>query len=67
MARSATTAVRDAIRRDARSISRIARDAGVSQSVVSRFVAGQRGVTVTTVDRLIGTLGLELRPSRRSA
>jgi DNA-binding phage protein len=61
------TVVRDAIRRDNRSITRLARDAGVSQSQVSRFVSGQRGVTINTMERLLGTLGLELRPLRRSA
>jgi len=39
----------------------------VSQSQVSRFVSGQRSVTIGTMERLIGTLGLELRPLRRSA
>lgn len=65
--RSAVTVVKDAIRRDNRSITRLARDAGVSQSQVSRFVSGQRGVNIDTMERLLGTLGLELRPLRRSA
>jgi hypothetical protein len=65
--RNAATAIREAIRRDNRSITRLARDAGVSQSQVSRFVSGQRSVTIDTMDRLIGTLGLELRPLRQSA
>ena len=65
--RSAVTVVRDAIRRDNRSITRLARDAGVSQSQVSRFVSGQRGVTINTMERLLDSLGLELRPLRRSA
>ena len=65
--RSAVTVVKDAIRRDNRSITRLARDAGVSQSQVSRFVNGQRGVNIDTMERLLGTLGLELRPLRRSA
>ena len=65
--RSLATVVRDAIRRDNRSITRLARDAGVSQSQVSRFVSGQRGVNIDTMERLLGTLGLELRPLRRSA
>jgi transcriptional regulator with XRE-family HTH domain len=65
--RSAVTVVKDAIRRDNRSITRLARDAGVSQSQVSRFVSGKRGVTIVTMERLLGTLGLELRPLRRSA
>ncbi len=65
--RSAVTVVKDAIRRDNRSITRLARDAGVSQSQVSRFVSGKRGVTIVTMERLLGTLGLELRSLRRSA
>jgi plasmid maintenance system antidote protein VapI len=65
--RNAATVVREAIRRDHRPITRLALDAGVSHSMVSRFVSGQRGVTIDTMDRLIGTLGLELRPLRRSA
>lgn len=65
--RSSVTVVKDAIRRDNRSLTRLSRDAGVSQSQVSRFVSGQRSVTIATMDRLIGTLGLELRPLRRSA
>lgn len=64
---SAASMVRDAIRRDARSLSRLARDAGVSQSQVSRFLAGQRSVSLETASRLMGTLGIELRPYRRSA
>ena len=65
--RSAVRVVKDAIRRDNRSITRLSRDAGVSQSQVSRFLSGQRGVTTVTMERLLGTLGLELRPIRRSA
>jgi DNA-binding phage protein len=65
--RSAVRVVKDAIRRDNRSITRLARDAGVSQSQVSRFVSGKRSVNITTMSRLIGTLGLELRPLRRPA
>ena len=57
--RSLATVVRDAIRRDNRSLTRLARDAEVSQSMVSRFAGGRRGVTIETMDRLIGTLGLE--------
>jgi plasmid maintenance system antidote protein VapI len=65
--RSAVRVVKDAIRRDNRSLTRLARDAGVSQSQVSRFVTGERGVTIDTMERLLGTLGLELRLLRRSA
>lgn len=65
--RNAATVVRDAIRRDPRSLSRLARDAGVSQSQVSRLMNGERSVSLDTASRLMGTLGLSLRSYRRSA
>lgn len=44
----------------------IAKGAGVSQSVVNRFVNGERGIGLDTAARLCAYLGLELvrRPSR---
>lgn len=65
--RNAASMVRDAIRRDARSLSRIARDAGVSQSQVSRFFAGERTLSLETASRLMGTLGIEMRQRRKAA
>jgi plasmid maintenance system antidote protein VapI len=65
--RNAVTAVRDAIRRDPRSLSRIARDARVGQSQVSRFINGKRSVSLETASRLMGTLGLTVTPGRRTA
>jgi transcriptional regulator with XRE-family HTH domain len=38
----------------------IARRSGVSEAALSRFVNGQRGLSTDTLDRLAGTLGLEL-------
>lgn len=52
------------ILRDGRPMTRIARDAGVPEPVVTRFMAGRRGLHVRSLDRLAAELGLELRPKR---
>jgi plasmid maintenance system antidote protein VapI len=44
---------------------RIAADSGVSQPQVSRFVSGERGLTLPSIDRLAVYLGLELSPISR--
>jgi plasmid maintenance system antidote protein VapI len=46
-------------------IYRLAKDSGVSQPVVSRFVNAKRGVTLATASKLAETLGLELTPKKR--
>ena len=40
---------------------RIARNAGVDQTALSRFLAQRRDIRVSTVDGLAEALGLELR------
>jgi plasmid maintenance system antidote protein VapI len=62
-----TEFLRAAIRVDGRPVHRIAREAGVSQAVVSRFMAGKRGITLSTADRLCGVMNIGLQPLRRSA
>ena len=52
--------VRHLIARDSRSWSQIARDAGVSQSQVSRLMHGERDVAVFTTERLAHSLGFWL-------
>jgi plasmid maintenance system antidote protein VapI len=42
----------------------LAKETGVSQPVLSRFVNGQRDLTLATVDKLAPTLGLELVQKR---
>ena len=41
---------------------RIAQDTGVSESVLSRFVRGERGLDLISVDRLASYLELDLLP-----
>lgn len=35
-------------------------EAGIAEPLLSRFLSGQRGLTLDTVDRLADALGLEL-------
>lgn len=44
----------------------LAKATGVSQGILSRFVAGERSLTLTTAAKLADALGLELRPVRRA-
>jgi plasmid maintenance system antidote protein VapI len=44
---------------------RISQETGVAESVLSRFVRGQQGLTSDSIDRLMACLGLEIRPRRR--
>ena len=47
---------------------RIAADAGVDRAAMTRFVNGDRGLTLSTASRIAEYLGLELRPaSKRKA
>ncbi len=46
---------------DGRPPHRIAREARVPHSTLSRFIRGQRGLTVRSFDRLADAVGLELR------
>jgi plasmid maintenance system antidote protein VapI len=38
---------------------------GVDQATLSRFIAGNRGLNLDSVDKLVDALGLEVRPSRK--
>jgi plasmid maintenance system antidote protein VapI len=43
----------------------LAKAAGVPQSTLSRFLRGQRGLTVATAERLMAYFGLEVVPRHR--
>lgn len=43
----------------------IARGCGVADSVLSRFVAGEKGLRSENLDTLCGFLGLELKPIKK--
>ena len=44
-----------------KSVFAVAKEAQVSQPILSRFLSGKRGITLQTAERLCHTLGLELR------
>ena len=46
---------------------RIALDTGISQALLSRFMSGERGLSVESIERLAEYLGLEIivRPKRK--
>ena len=43
----------------------VARDAGLSYSIVHGFVNGTRGLTLDNAERIARVVGLELRPVRQ--
>jgi len=49
-----------AIDKSGLSVYRLAKDSGVSQPVLCRFINRQRGITLATASKLVETLGLEL-------
>jgi plasmid maintenance system antidote protein VapI len=53
--------LRGAIRTAGKSVYAVSKEARVSQAILSRFLRGQRTLTLETADRLCQTLGLELR------
>ena len=57
--------IRKAIQRSGRSVYRLAKDSGVSQPVLCRFVNGQRGINLTTASKLVETLDLKLVPRNK--
>jgi plasmid maintenance system antidote protein VapI len=52
--------IRQAIKADGRSLYRLAKDSGVSDAVIVRFVNRQRDLNLRTADRLCHALGLSL-------
>ena len=58
---SLTYALKQAIRDSGQTEYQIAKQAGVSQIVISRFISGQRDIRMATADKLAGVLGLKLQ------
>ena len=63
--KSISETLRDALRGDGRTMYRLSKDANVDAAVLSRFLSGERDVSLRVMDRLCRALGLELRPTRR--
>ncbi len=52
--------IRMAIKKSGYSIYKLAKESGVSQPVLCRFMNGKRGITLATASKLADTLGLKL-------
>ncbi len=57
--------LRDAIQSSGMTAYALANQAGLSQSVLSRFTSGERDISLSTAGKLAAVLGLELRRIRR--
>jgi transcriptional regulator with XRE-family HTH domain len=64
-ARRISDQLRDAIESSGKSRYRIAKDTGISQAILSRFVNTQCGLSLDYIDRLADYLGLELKHKGR--
>lgn len=67
LAPSLSDSLRAAVLTDGRPLRRIAGQASVPASSISRFIRRQRGLSSRAMDRVAGVVGFELRPAARSA
>jgi len=60
-------AIRAAVDASDKTRYRMAKDLGISQATISRFMSGERGLGIETLERLAAYLNLEIifRPKRR--
>jgi transcriptional regulator with XRE-family HTH domain len=58
--RGVTDQLKEAIRRSGESLNHLGRRAGVDDGSLSRFIRGERDLTLATADRLCKALGLKL-------
>jgi transcriptional regulator with XRE-family HTH domain len=56
-----TDQLRAAVAGSGKTLGQITRDTGIDKSALSRFVNGERGVSMEALDKLGEYLGLELR------
>lgn len=59
--------LRQAIRDSGQSQLGISRATGVGQAILSKFLSGSRGLSVTSIEKLVEHLGLELHPRTLAA
>ncbi len=57
--------LRQAIRDSGLSYYRLARECGVNDGALSRFMRSERDLTARSIDRICSYLGLELRQSKQ--
>jgi transcriptional regulator with XRE-family HTH domain len=61
--RSLSASLKKAMKHSSKTSYQLAKEAGVSPIVVSRFLSGKRDIRLTTADRLAHVLGLKLMAS----
>ncbi len=64
MSKSIEEQLQAAIRRDGRTLYELQVESGVDRGVLSRFVAGERTITMRTAGHIARTLGIELKARR---
>jgi DNA-binding phage protein len=57
--------LREAVRTSGRSMCATAREAGIDKASLSRFLSGERSLTLESAERLAEALGLRLVAGRR--
>lgn len=60
-----TDQLRDAVRRSEVTRYRLSQELGIDQAALSRFVSGERGLSLEAIDKLAAYLGLRLVSDRR--
>jgi len=65
MSKSIEQQLQAAIKRDGRTLYELQKASGVDRGVLSRFIAGERTITLRTAGRIAKVLGLELKPNRK--
>jgi hypothetical protein len=65
MGQAFTDQLRKAIRGSDLTRYAISKRTGIDQATLSRFVRGQAGMSVDSIDRLMDCLKLEIRPRRK--
>ena len=60
LSRSLSASLKKAMKRSPKTTYQLAKEAGVSQIMVSRFLSGKRDIRLATADRLAHALGLKL-------
>jgi plasmid maintenance system antidote protein VapI len=57
--------IREAVRRSGRSLGELSRATGVGTDRISRFMRGERTLTLPAAAKLCEALGLELTPKKK--
>ena len=65
MAKSFSDRLRQAVRESELTRYAISVQTGIDQGTLCRFIRGERGISLESVDQLMECLGMEVRPRRK--